>query len=193
MRVHLVRHAQSAGNVMDLRAHMTVADFNQLLRQSPDLPLTEEGVRQAERLAERLAGICVERLYCSPFERARRTAQIYGAAIGLQPVIIPELHEVVPDVLSEHRGDTSLRRHYVRSFARMAWSQGGPSWRAEYRRAKAAWAHVIAASAAEIVAVSHAWTITLILLSLRRDPHWRLLSRDLSNTGISTVVRVEGL
>ena len=47
------------------------------------------------------------------------------------------------------------------------------------------------APAAEIVAVSHAWTITLILLSLRRDPHWRLLSRDLSNTGISTVVRVE--
>jgi broad specificity phosphatase PhoE len=192
MKVHLVRHAQSAGNVMDLRARVSVQDFNQLLRQSPDLRLTEEGVRQAERLVQRLAGAHVERIYCSPFERACRTAQIYGAAIGIQPVIIAELHEVVPDMLSEQRGDTSLRRHYVRSFARMAWSRSGPTWRAEYRRAKAAWAQVIAAPAAEIVAVSHAWTITLILLSLRRDPHWRLLSRDLSNTGISTVVRVEG-
>lgn len=188
MRVYLIRHAQSEGNVMNLRAATTVAEFNALLRRTPDLPLTPEGERQARALAEQLAGAGIDRLYSSPFVRALHTARVIGAGLGLEPVIIEELREVVPGLASERRRTSSLRRHWIRSFAAMARPRGnGPSWRAEYRRAKSAWLRITAEPAGAVAAVSHAWTISMILLELRRDRRWRVVTRDLHNAGVSII------
>lgn len=189
MKVYLVRHAQSAQNVMDYQARTSVTEFNEVLRHSANYPLTDLGVEQARALIHKLSGVPVARVYSSPFERALTTAQIYATAAGLTPIIVDDLREVVPDPLREPRRPTSLRRHYLRSFARMAWNRSGASWRMEYRRAKRAWAQVTAEHAEAIVVVSHAWTITMILLALRRDKHWRVLRRDVRNAGISVVER----
>lgn len=81
-RLLLIRHGQSVANA-ELR--FTLED---------DEPLTALGVDQARRTGLRLA----ERyrpstLYSSPFERARHTAELIGEAFGLEPEILPLLHE----------------------------------------------------------------------------------------------------
>ena len=58
-----------------------------------DIDLSAWGERQAELLAEHLKAEGVDRLYCSGMRRARATARPIGEALGLEPVVVPELHE----------------------------------------------------------------------------------------------------
>lgn len=54
--------------------------------RAPGLHLADEGVRQAERAAERIAELArVDAVYCSPLERTRETAAPIGKAVGLRP------------------------------------------------------------------------------------------------------------
>ena len=62
--VVLVRHCQATG-------------------QQPDAPLTDEGARQAQRLAEFLAGYPVDFVATSRYRRARRTIEPYAENSGL--------------------------------------------------------------------------------------------------------------
>lgn len=67
----LVRHGQTptTGSVLPGRA--------------PGLHLSDRGREQAERVAERLAGLRVDALYSSPMERAQETAAPTAARTGL--------------------------------------------------------------------------------------------------------------
>lgn len=56
-----------------------------------DLPLTERGERNAVRLGERLAGVKMPHVFCSPLVRARRTCELAGFLS--QAVIDPDLVE----------------------------------------------------------------------------------------------------
>lgn len=56
--------------------------------------LTERGVLQTERLAESLATVPVDALYCSTVLRAQQSAAIVGEALGLAPVELENLHEI---------------------------------------------------------------------------------------------------
>jgi probable phosphoglycerate mutase len=58
-----------------------------------DSPLTEEGVRQAEAIAYRLAADGVDRLYASDLGRARATADQIAQATGLSLVLDHRLRE----------------------------------------------------------------------------------------------------
>jgi broad specificity phosphatase PhoE len=59
-----------------------------------DVPLNDTGREQARALAERVRPESVAALYTSPLSRARETAQIVGAAIGLEPRCDDRLKEV---------------------------------------------------------------------------------------------------
>lgn len=59
-----------------------------------DLPLSEEGVRQIERLARRLRDRRVDALYASDLIRSRHTAEILAGGRDLRPAIRPELREI---------------------------------------------------------------------------------------------------
>ncbi|AXJ08653.1 MSMEG_4193 family putative phosphomutase [Arthrobacter sp. PM3] len=67
----LVRHGETptTGTVLPGRA--------------PGLHLSDRGRAQAERVAERLAGLTVDAVYSSPLERARETAEPTAARTGL--------------------------------------------------------------------------------------------------------------
>ncbi len=74
--VLLVRHGKTptTGKVLPGRAR--------------GLHLADDGVRQAERAAERIAELAkVEAVYCSPLERARETAAPIGTALGMRPKV----------------------------------------------------------------------------------------------------------
>jgi probable phosphoglycerate mutase len=68
----LVRHGQTptTGTVLPGRA--------------PGLHLSDQGRAQAERVAERLAGLPVDAIYSSPLERTRETAEPTAACTGLE-------------------------------------------------------------------------------------------------------------
>jgi broad specificity phosphatase PhoE len=60
---------------------------------STDIPLNANGVAQAHAAAELLRGQDVVALVCSPLGRARQTAEIVGAALGLEPRVLDGLRE----------------------------------------------------------------------------------------------------
>lgn len=81
-RLLLIRHGQSVWNA------------SRRWQGHSDVPLSEEGVREAEALAAQLADERIEGLYSSDLERAFTTARIVGAPHGLAPVRDPRLREL---------------------------------------------------------------------------------------------------
>jgi broad specificity phosphatase PhoE len=58
-----------------------------------DIPLTKEGIRQAELAARRLASVGADVVITSPLQRARRTAEAVAEIGGIPLVIYDELIE----------------------------------------------------------------------------------------------------
>jgi probable phosphoglycerate mutase len=77
--LYLARHGETAWSVSGQHTGLT------------DLPLTERGERNAQRLGQRLQGIRVAQVFSSPLLRARRTAELAG--FGAQAIIEPDLVE----------------------------------------------------------------------------------------------------
>ncbi len=74
MTIHLARHGQTAYNHEGrFQGHLAV-------------PLDATGREQAAALAEVAAGVEIVSLWCSPLLRARETAAVVAARIGLEPV-----------------------------------------------------------------------------------------------------------
>lgn len=59
-----------------------------------DLPLTDCGRKQMRQVAEYLVGKGVRRVLCSPLSRCVESAGIVGAALGLEPEVVPDLREI---------------------------------------------------------------------------------------------------
>jgi broad specificity phosphatase PhoE len=89
-RALFLRHGESAHN-----AH---SGAEALAEEAGDR-LTERGLEQAHAAGAGLAGHGVTRLLSSPMRRARETADAVGAALGLEPVVLPYIHEL-------HGGET---------------------------------------------------------------------------------------
>jgi broad specificity phosphatase PhoE len=60
---------------------------------STDIPLNETGIAQAYQAASLLRGRGIARIVSSPLQRAQRTAEIVGAALGLPVQVRQDLHE----------------------------------------------------------------------------------------------------
>ncbi len=103
MQLFLIRHGQSANNV-------TWGQSHHYDDRVPDPPLTENGRRQAEALANFLAnrgepdasdkfdpqntsGFAITHIFCSLMERAVATGEIISLQLGLPLVAWPEIHE----------------------------------------------------------------------------------------------------
>lgn len=71
MKLYFVRHGESEWNATKLH-------------QPPDVKLSANGLRQAEFVAKRFKNIDIDIILTSPFERARKTAEIIGEEINRQ-------------------------------------------------------------------------------------------------------------
>jgi broad specificity phosphatase PhoE len=81
------------GRILLARHGETAASRRGLVLGRRELPLTGAGRRQAERRGAAVTGAGLVRLYASPSGRARETAAIVGARIGLEPVVEERLAE----------------------------------------------------------------------------------------------------
>jgi broad specificity phosphatase PhoE len=84
-RATLLRHAESASN-----AHTGT----ETLSEEAGDRLTERGLQQARAAGEGLAGRGFTRLMTSPMRRAAETADLVGAALGIEPAVVPHAHEL---------------------------------------------------------------------------------------------------
>lgn len=81
-RLYLVRHCDVTNPAGVLYGHL------------PGFRLSDKGIRQAHALGRFFAGTAVRRIYTSPLERARQTAEIIASHLSDVPVVeTPELTE----------------------------------------------------------------------------------------------------
>jgi probable phosphomutase (TIGR03848 family) len=79
----LLRHGRSSANAAGVLAGRT-----------PGVGLDDTGRAQAARVVERLAGVPLAEIVCSPLERCAQTVAPLAADRGLEPVTEPDLAEV---------------------------------------------------------------------------------------------------
>jgi probable phosphomutase (TIGR03848 family) len=79
----LLRHGKSTANGAGV-----------LAGRSPGVQLDDTGVAQAGKLVDRLAGVPLAEIVCSPMLRCEQTVAPLATARGLTPVTEPELSEV---------------------------------------------------------------------------------------------------
>ncbi len=113
--VLLARHGETDDNRQPLR-----------FQGWRDTPLNDTGRRQAAELAERVAGLGVRALWSSDLIRARETAAIVGAGLGLEVRLDARLREANRG-LWEGRLFDDVAREEPERFA--AWMQAGDQWR----------------------------------------------------------------
>ena len=100
MQLYFVRHGESEANLLHVFSN----------RDAPH-GLTERGKAQVEVLADNLAGVRFDAFYSSPIQRARESAEILAARLGLGHTLTPALMEYDVGAL-EGRCDAESWRHY---------------------------------------------------------------------------------
>lgn len=83
-KIYLIRHGETEGaETKRYKGHL-------------DVPLSENGTRQIERLAEYISAEVTSELsaiYTSDLSRAVKSAELVASPYGLKPIIMPELRE----------------------------------------------------------------------------------------------------
>jgi len=141
MAIVLVRHGETASNA-------------QRVLQHPDTPLSERGLAQARRVAQRLAQTRVARILASDYARALTTAELIRDACGAPLEIDPELRE-------RNFGDLRGRAYADLGFDPFApgyFPPAGESWEDLHERVDRMWDRVHARAAGlagDLVLVTH--------------------------------------
>jgi broad specificity phosphatase PhoE len=189
MRLLLIRHGQTPGNVL-----------GQLDTAHPGPGLTELGQRQAEALSRALANEQLHALYVSTLIRTQITAAPLARVQGLEVEVLDGIHEIEAGALEKLTDHESHKRYMGTIFA---WADGemdlrmpaGPSGRDFFDRYDAAIAKIAArgngmGNSGSIAVVSHGAAIR-VWAGLRAgniEPDFAI-RHVLANTGI---VALEG-
>ena len=112
----VIRHGETAWNAEHrIQGHL-------------DIPLSATGVRQAARLAERLANERVNAVYSSELTRAWLTAQPVAERLGLEVIPEPRLRERCFGIFEGLTLDEIARQH---TEAFRLWRERDPQWAME--------------------------------------------------------------
>ena len=143
-----------------------------ILHGITDIPLNDNGLRQAREVAEALKSISASHLYSSPLTRCMQTAQAIAARMNLQPVLLDGLKELdfgwlegkpFKD-LTSHNFSPLVRfiDQYQHLFIRMISGESIASLR---RRVLTAWQRIVEDNKGEIsVIVGHSAVFNNILI-----------------------------
>jgi broad specificity phosphatase PhoE len=191
VRVYLIRHGQGPNNIIDKSHPASGWRFNLLQRALAWLPVTPRGAAEARGTARTLRALSegqIDRLYTSPFGRARATARIIGRRLGVKPDAVRDLREIGPGLLDGDQPRLPLALHYLVAYAAIFWpGSRGESWYHGLWRARAVWGRLTAQPARQVAIVSHNWFIGTLLLYLRLNPRWRVVHSDRDHGGVTVV------
>lgn len=102
MKLYLVRHGESEANLKDLY-------------HFPDTPLSQEGLKQSEKIAQRVSKLPIDLIYSSDFLRAQQTAMAISEKIGKEIEYTPLLREFrKPSKLWGKSDDYKYSKTYVK-------------------------------------------------------------------------------
>lgn len=163
---------ESTTRIFLIRHGATVLTAEDRFAGSVDVPLSDEGREQAQRLALRLSSEPVAAVYASPLDRAAETARILARPHDREVSLLPELREI-----SHGRWEEMTRREVEERFPEeaAAWDddpfsfapQGGETGLAVTARSLPAILDIVRAHPGErVIVVSHKATIRLLLSSL---------------------------
>jgi alpha-ribazole phosphatase len=133
-----------------------------------DLPLSEEGQQQAERLSNRLSKLKIEAVFSSDLSRSLNTARQIALVHGLVPQTRSELREIA---MGDWEGLTfaEVARRYPKEFKQRGADIGyfrppnGESFADCSNRAIAAFHEIINSSFTNIVIIGHAGVNRLLI------------------------------
>jgi probable phosphoglycerate mutase len=155
--IRLARHGETNDNVPPLR-----------FQGWTDTPLNDTGRGQARELADRVAGDEIASLWASDLSRARETAEIVGARIGLEAVLDSRLREgargrwegrLMQDI---ERDEPELYAHWRRGGADFRFP-GGESLLQHQQRVTEALAEIHATGPLPALVVCHGGSIRVML------------------------------
>lgn len=170
IHLFLVRHGASVGSHTDHYYGQT------------DLPLSPQGLRQAEALSRRLAGETLDAIFSSDLERARRCAEIIALPHGLAVQATPALREASFGRLEGLSFEEMSQRHpgLYHPWQEGAWAlrpPGGESMADVARRVGAFLDEVLVGwGGRSLLVVTHGGTLRALfchLLGLGLDCIWR--------------------
>lgn len=180
--LYLARHGQSVSNA------------DRRFQGAQDVPLSELGRRQAVALSAALRRRRLAHVYASPLERARRTAELVVAELGVALTVVDDLRELS---LGEWEGRTVEEVRALPGDPYAQWIRdplanlppGGEPLPAVQRRALGAIDAIAAAhpDGEDVLVVAHGGVISAYLahhLGLPLSAIWRL---TLSNCSLSRV------
>jgi probable phosphoglycerate mutase len=140
-----------------------------------DLPLTEEGIKQAQSLQKRFERVDISAIYCSDLSRSIRTARIIADQRRVPVLIRKDLREVC---MGEWEGCTfgEIARRFPEEFKARGADivfyrvPGGESFADCGARVVAALEDIMASSSGNIVIIGHAGGIRLLLCHMLGMP-----------------------
>ncbi|HEX5137483.1 MAG TPA: histidine phosphatase family protein [Planctomycetota bacterium] len=158
-----------------------------------DIPLNEEGRRQAQRLAVRVKGFAIDALLASDLARASETARIVGDALGMAPVLSPAWREIGLGALEgidapgAHKDFGELVTAAARQPGPLA--AGAETFRAFEARILEGYGALARAHAGKtVLVVSHGGTLKTLIAHLVGLPAERIERLSLrANTGLSVI------
>ena len=166
----VARHAQPEG----------AGGPRRFLGQS-DPPLSAAGLEQAEVLAERLAPLGLEAIYCSDLARSLSTAQVVGERTGVPVSVDPRLREIdigLWDGLTLEQARQLHPHEYAEREADVFGYPfpGGESFRDLDRRVAAALEDILAKGAGTVLIVAHLGVNRVLVRRLKALPLEELFS-----------------
>ncbi len=184
MKIHIIRHGRTDWNVQ------------MKIQGKTDIPLNEEGVLQARKLAEELKKrkqeLRVACVYTSFLQRAKQTAEIVAEALELPCEILPGVEEMdlgdweghswteVKEKWPEYYDSWHQERRYTRTV-------NGESYEEVLQRLLPALYPFAENSTEDILIVTHSAVIMALMSYLNDTPFEKMKMYDVKNAAVTTV------
>jgi broad specificity phosphatase PhoE len=185
MKIYITRHGETQWNEKGLMQGWKNSD------------LTEKGIENAKRLAERLKDINFDVIYCSPLDRAIDTAKYINGESNTKIVMVESLKEMGFGSWEgmEHSKIKELHYEQYTSFYERPHlykpQENGESFEGLLMRVKKAWDEILEAGGNNILIVTHAVvlkTLYTIIKKLELKDIWNLpFIKDTSLTIVEVI------
>ncbi len=188
MVIYFVRHGESEGNKNGLH-------------QGPDVPLSQEGIRQAQVLAERLTKHSIDIIYASPMVRTKQTSEIISDRLKIPVELWENLREIrnPSEIWGKSAEDKKILE--IKESAKKEFLKGNSRYSDEEtfeeldKRAKGILEHLLLRHKDQnVLCVSHATMIKMVVLKALLEegltPEIFLQLREhmwIKNTGITVL------